>query len=86
MTDVNDHPRPQMARAEWTSLDGPWNFGIDATSDTLDRQIEVPYAPETPASGIEAKGYFDRCWYRRTTDVASLPDGHRLMLYFEAAN
>ena len=66
------YPRPQLVRAEWTSLNGPWDFALDpdcgwdepaevAWSGT----IVVPFAPETPASGIGDTGFFPACWYRR---------------------
>src|SRR4051812_20420314 len=70
-----EHPRP-LLRRPWTSLDGEWEFAADpdrkATPGTVacDRRIQVPYAPETPASGVGATGPLDRVWYRR-----ALPGG-----------
>src|SRR5215471_10242524 len=53
------YPRPQLVRNPWMSLNGRWDFAIDADgvwrqpSDVeWTRMIEVPFAPETPASGI----------------------------------
>lgn len=83
---VSTHPRPQLAREHWTNLNGRWAFGIGDAVDCVNREIIVPYAPETPASGIEAKGYFNTCWYKRSIDTPKLAVGQRLMLHFEAAD
>src|SRR3569833_3255703 len=67
-----DYPRPQIQRTEWTSLDGLWDFALDAdcvfrTPDEppWDARIRVPFAPETPASGIANTGFYRTYWYRR---------------------
>ena len=68
--DPTEHPRP-LLRRPWISLDGDWEFAADpdrkATPGTVafDRRIRVPYAPESPASGVGATGPLDRVWYRR---------------------
>ena len=55
--DPTAHPRP-LLRRPWTSLEGEWDFAADPDltgtvgSVALDRTIRVPYAPETPASGV----------------------------------
>ena len=55
---ATDHPRP-LLRREWASLDGTWEFAFDREASAVhpqevdfDRTITVPFAPETPASGI----------------------------------
>ncbi len=65
-----------LQRKEWTSLNGTWDFAFDydahweSPSDVVfDRQIQVPFAPETPASGIGFTGYFRAGWYRREIAV-----------------
>ncbi|WNV75973.1 glycoside hydrolase family 2 protein [Geodermatophilus sp. DSM 44513] len=69
-TDPTGHPRP-LLRRPWTSLDGPWGFAADPDlagtvgAVSFDRTIEVPYAPETPASGVHWTGPLHRAWYRR---------------------
>ncbi|WP_448642015.1 glycoside hydrolase family 2 protein [Geodermatophilus sp. URMC 63] len=68
--DPTAHPRP-LLRRPWTSLEGEWQFAADpdlaATvgSVAFDRRIRVPYAPETPASGVHSTGPLHRAWYRR---------------------
>jgi beta-galactosidase/beta-glucuronidase len=80
---VIDHPNPTLRRA-WRSLDGPWQFSIGERS--LDREICVPYAPETPASGIGHDGRVERCWYRRVEQVEDPGPGHRLVAHFGAVD
>src|SRR5436190_2843026 len=87
------YPRPQLVRRNWISLNGPWDFAID--HDGLIQQprdvrwsetIEVPFAPETPASGIHRTGFFRMCWYRREITPPPMKDGERLLLHFGAVD
>jgi beta-galactosidase/beta-glucuronidase len=87
------HPRPQLTRQSWTSLDGPWDFALDRTgawSDpeevVWDRTIVVPFAPETPASGVGETGFFSACWYRREFAAPPLAAGQRCLLHFGAVD
>ena len=87
------YPRPQLVRAEWTSLNGTWEFALDrgAVWDqprevTYDRAIVVPFAPETAASGINDPGFYRRCWYRRAFEAPSLGPAERLVLHFGAVD
>ncbi len=87
------HPRPQMYRETWQSLNGPWEFSNGRArvccrpEEVLwDSKILVPFSPETAASGIHDTGYYNVVWYRRTWQQASLPAGQRLLLHFEAVD
>ena len=67
------YPRPQLVRAGSASLNGTWDFALDRdarwkhpTDVVFDRAIQVPFSPETPASGIADTGFYLACWYRRT--------------------
>ncbi len=80
------YPRPQLVRGQWLCLDGQWEFGIGTSADCIDRTITVPFAPETPASGLELKGYLGECWYRRSFTRSEAVDGQRTLLHFEAAD
>src|SRR5205823_12772162 len=51
-----------------------------------DRRIRVPFAPETPGSGVHDPGFYRACWYRRTFEAPDLSDGRRLMLHFGAVD
>jgi beta-galactosidase/beta-glucuronidase len=103
------YPRPTMCREQWASLDGTWRFAHDDADDGLaqrwfepsttapyDREIEVPYPPESPASGIGDRGLHPVVWYRRTVPhelVAGDDGGHqdshggsRVLVHFGAVD
>ncbi|GAA3752902.1 glycoside hydrolase family 2 TIM barrel-domain containing protein [Terriglobus aquaticus] len=80
-------------RRPWQSLDGTWEFskGRDQQFAQHDRvvfetSIQVPFSPETEASGIADTGFYDTVWYRRTWEQPPLEPGQRLMLHFEAVD
>ena len=67
------HPRPRLTRQRWTDLCGAWGFahdddnvGLDARwfadPEKFDREIQVPYPPESELSGINDKGYHPVVW------------------------
>lgn len=92
-SDMHGYPRPQLQRRRWTSLDGRWDFALDpdgavaSPSSVVWRDtIEVPFAPETPRSGVHARGFFRTCWYRRTFAAPRLDEGERLILHFGAVD
>ena len=91
------HPRPQFARAEWTELDGEWQFayddedrGLDESwsdrEDVFDRTIVVPFPPESELSGIHETGYHPVVWYRRVTACPRPEGGDRVLLTFGAVD
>ena len=90
------HPRPRVQRAEWTDLNGQWQFAYDDADSGLrerwqddaarfDRSITVPFPPESEMSGINDKGFHPVLWYRRTFS-ASAAAGSRLLLHFGAVD
>src|SRR5690348_16598712 len=87
------HPRPQLQRAGWTTLNGPWDFALDPDARwrhpaeiAWDRTIRVPFAPETAAGGVGDTGFYRACWYRRRVHVPRLAPGERLRLHFGAVD
>ena len=89
--DPTGHPRPSLRR-DFTLLDGSWEFALGSFGDddhpsevTFDRRIQVPFAPETPASGI-GESRVERCWYRRELDVGVPGDGSRAIVHFGAVD
>ena len=91
--DPADYPRPQLRRAGWRSLEGEWDFALESKAMwerpedvSWDRTIRVPFAPETPASGIAETGFHEVCWYRRTFPAPKLGPGERLVLNFNAVD
>ncbi len=90
------HPRPQLTRPGWTDLCGTWSFRYDDRDegigdrwrdreDVFDRTIEVPYPPESRASGIGDTGFHPVVWYRRTFAHRTSP-GMRILLHFGAVD
>ena len=94
------HPTPQFRREQWCDLNGTWGFAYDDGNVGLDagwqadprpfsRTIEVPFPPESPASGIADRDEHPVVWYRRTFrlgDVAGYRQGRRLILHFGAVD
>ncbi|WP_375386130.1 glycoside hydrolase family 2 protein [uncultured Microbacterium sp.] len=88
-------------RAHWLDISGPWGFAFDDdgvglrdrwyTCAGFDRTIQVPFPPESPASGVHDPGFHSVLWYHRrvsTSDIAEAGhgDGRRLMLHFGAVD
>lgn len=60
-----EYPRPMLRRAQWRCLNGPWRYAVTPMTDVgssgaaephveaWDGDILVPFAIETPASGVE---------------------------------
>lgn len=87
------YPRPQFVRDAWISLDGPWDFASEQTAHwhrpsevRWGKKITVPFAPETPASGVHDTGFHAVCWYRRTFNAHRPVPGSRLVLHFGAVD
>jgi len=81
-----------IRRKDWQSLIGPWDFALDPEGEwenpnqvQWSGKIEVPFAPETPKSGIGFEGFCDAFWYRRQF-AAPTWDGGRVLLHFEAVD
>jgi beta-galactosidase/beta-glucuronidase len=93
-SETNDpHPRPQLERTGWISLNGEWDFAVDRdahwrTPDEViwDDKIRVPFAPETVASGVANTGFYQACWYRRQFKTPQMDAGQRLILHFGAVD
>jgi beta-galactosidase/beta-glucuronidase len=84
-TQDGSHPRPQLVRPGWTVLDGSWGFAHDDEDRGVrdrwyhpdggapfDRGIQVPFPPESAASGIGDTGFHPVVWYRRTVTERDL--------------
>ncbi|GAA2888967.1 glycoside hydrolase family 2 [Streptosporangium fragile] len=85
MTPRAEYPRPHFDRSHtWTSLNGDWDFRADTEPD-WNRTITVPFAWETPASGIEAH-WLPVAWYRRQVTVPPAWAGQRVVLHFGAVH
>lgn len=96
------YPRPDFVRSRlnWTSLNGSWDFSFDdedigqsenwqAGLPTI-RSITVPFAFQTPASGINERSAHEVLWYQRSiSDIRTEQEraaGGRLILRFGAVD
>ncbi|SEG98157.1 Glycosyl hydrolases family 2 [Nonomuraea solani] len=85
MTPRAEYPRPHFDRSHtWSSLNGDWDFRADTEQD-WNRTITVPFAWETPASGIE-EHWLPLAWYRRRFTVPATWAGRRVVLHFGAVH
>ncbi|MDP9363570.1 MAG: glycoside hydrolase family 2 [Chloroflexota bacterium] len=91
------HPRPQLTRERWIDLGGAWGFAFDdgdvgrsrgweEDPAPFGRTIQVPFPPESRASGIGETGFHPVVWYRRTFRVAPEDRRGRLRLHFGAVD
>ena len=86
------YPRPQLERDDWLCLNGPWQFCFDdegqydspADVRVWPLTIEVPYPPESTASGLGDRGFHKTYWYQR--DVRITPGDGRTILRFGAVD
>ena len=86
-----EYPRPQMVRANWTNLNGEWEYAVTekaaARPQTFSGRILVPFPIQSQLSGV-ATAVTDqqRLWYRRTFRAPALTRGSRLLLHFGAVD
>lgn len=91
--DGANHPRKIFRRDKWKSLNGLWDFAFDdalmyskpSDISAWSHKITVPFAPETPASGIGDADYHPRVWYQRTFSFTT-EKNRRYILHFGAVD
>ncbi|MDR1236849.1 MAG: hypothetical protein LBK28_01260, partial [Propionibacteriaceae bacterium] len=77
-----EYPRPDRDRSwRWLSLNGQWGFDPEWGEATA---ITVPFAWETPASGV-GQTWLERATYRRVIEVPAWEDA-RVFLCFGAVH
>jgi beta-galactosidase/beta-glucuronidase len=89
--DQSFYPRPMLRRGAWQSLNGVWQFAFDEAQRwkrpqevVWDREITVPYPPESRASGLHDEDFHLVSWYRcRVTPEVV---GECLVLHFGAVD
>ncbi|MGI8964957.1 MAG: sugar-binding domain-containing protein, partial [Limisphaerales bacterium] len=91
-----EHPRPDAFRTNWTSLNGEWQFEIDAKGDgekrglisnkELASKITVPFCPESKLSGLGHGDFMKHVWYRRFFEIPATMKGQRVRLHFGAVD
>jgi len=91
-----EYPRPQMVRPTWLNLNGPWGFAFDPGrsgvqrglphAERLDREILVPFCPESTLSGIGDTDFHPGAWYKRSFSIPETWEGQRILLHVDAAD
>lgn len=86
-----EYPRPQLVRAQWTNLNGLWNYAITtgqpAPPAHWEGQILVPFPLESSLSGVCRSLRPDQVlWYKRQFEFSRPSTGARVLLHFEAVN
>jgi beta-galactosidase/beta-glucuronidase len=86
-----------MLRADWQTLNGPWEFDFDdqdrGTTERwfnpekrFGRSIIVPYCFQSKLSGIGDPLFHDVVWYRRSLEIPPAWKGRRVVLHFGAVD
>ncbi|MGE5482659.1 MAG: sugar-binding domain-containing protein, partial [Bacteroidota bacterium] len=97
-----EYPRPDFVRTTWLNLNGEWEFAFDdenrgladrwyantATATLFPLRIRVPFAYQTPLSGIGDRSFHDVIWYRRRVEIPREPawQGKRILLHLGAVD
>lgn len=91
-----EHPNPQWERETWKNLNGPWefefDFGCSAVERRLwekkrfDREILVPFCPESRLSGIGYTDFINGVAYRRNFELSQEELSRRVLLHFGAVD
>ena len=90
------HPRPDRARQNWQTLNGPWRFRFDWSNEgkkqrwyekpAFDLTIQVPFAYQAELSGIKEKRHCDVLWYAREITIPETMRDQRVLLHFGAVD
>lgn len=91
-----EHPRPQWERQTWKNLNGLWEFEFDFGAsamerkvfkkEKLDREILVPFCPESKLSGIAHTDFINAAVYRRHFELTEAEAKGRTFLHFDAVD
>jgi hypothetical protein len=86
------YPRPQLKRAEWTNLNGLWQYAVTDMSTEKKKvkfggEILVPFSIESALSGV-ARTFTpeEKLWYKREFTVANQTKDKLTMLHFGAVD
>lgn len=89
-----EHPRPDLCRENWLTLNGEWQFEIDKSADgesrglthgkDLNAKITVPFCPESKLSGLGLGNTMKLkdVWYRRMFELPPAMKGQRVRIHF----
>jgi beta-galactosidase/beta-glucuronidase len=98
MSAFGGHPRPDLRRADWLSLDGEWAFAFDDEDRGIGESwwadegpafplsIRVPFSYRAALSGVGDRSRHDILWYRRSFELPESFEGKRVFLHFGAVD
>ena len=91
-----EHPNPQWEREQWQNLNGLWEFEFDFgcsaeerrlwEKEQFDREILVPFCPESRLSGIGYTDFISGVAYRRKFTLSDTETADRVILHFGAVD
>ena len=85
-----EYPRPQLARADWLNLNGPWDYAVTGSTRQpaeYEGTIVVPFSPEAELSGVgRSLKSGESLWYHRQVLIPAQFSGKRLLLHFGAVD
>jgi beta-galactosidase/beta-glucuronidase len=88
---LKEYPRPHLVRADWTNLNGLWEYAIlpkqqQAIPDNTQGNILVPFAVESSLSGVgKTVGKDSVLWYKKLI-TASIKKNKNTILHFGAVD
>ena len=91
-----EYPRPQFEREQWVNLNGTWTFDFDfgksgkdrrlQSAEKFDKNITVPFCPESKLSGVGYTDFIEQMWYQRNITIPSDWNGKKIFLNFGAVD
>ncbi len=85
-----EYPRPQLARTNWTNLNGLWDYAVTNKNENPAKwngKILVPFPIESALSGVKKRLEPEQqLWYKRTITKPSAKAGDRVLLNFGAVD
>lgn len=91
-----EHPNPQWERDTWKNLNGTWEFEFDFgcsaverrlwEKERFDREILVPFCPESRLSGIGYTDFINGVAYRRNFELSQEELAGKVLLHFGAVD